>query len=165
MKLVLAVCSATAAFVAAGEEWTFEVESDAPRVVSCTVGRDWPVRMATHDVMAVDANGAATPVPWILDTTGDQPELVFLAAGNRHFTLVPRSSQPSAAEVTTSTNATVEPEFTLEDVRGVLSDIARSGNREGVKSLLEKYGASKLSAIDPNDYAALLKDAEVLKNA
>lgn len=59
----------------------------------------------------------------------------------------------------------VEPELTLEDVRGVLSDIARSGNREGVKSLLEKYGASKLSAIDPNDYAALLKDAEGLKNA
>lgn len=68
-------------------------------------------------------------------------------------------SQPSAID------ATVEPEFTLEDVRGVLSDIARSGNREGVKSLLEKYGASRLSAIDPNDYAALLKDAEVLKNA
>lgn len=59
----------------------------------------------------------------------------------------------------------IEPELTLEDVRGVLSDIARSGNREGVKSLLEKYGASKLSAIDPNDYRSLLKDAEVLKNA
>lgn len=59
----------------------------------------------------------------------------------------------------------VEQELTLEDVRGVLSDIARRGNREGVKSLLEKYGASKLSAIDPNDYATLLKDAEVLKNA
>lgn len=80
--------------------------------------------------------------------------------------LVPgNDSQPSATEVTTSTNATTEPELTLEDVRGILSDIARSGNREGVKSLLEKYGASKLSAIDPNDYAALLKDAEGLKNA
>ena len=74
-------------------------------------------------------------------------------------------SQPSTPEVATSTNATAEPELTLEDVRGILSDIARSGNREGVKSLLEKYGASKLSAIDPNDYAALLKDAEGLKNA
>lgn len=73
-------------------------------------------------------------------------------------------SHPSTPDVTTN-NATAEPEFTLEDVRGVLSDIARNGNREGVKSLLEKYGASKLSAIDPNDYAALLKDAEVLKNA
>lgn len=74
-------------------------------------------------------------------------------------------SQPPTLEVTTATNATAEPKLTLEDVRGVLSDIARSGNREGVKSLLEKYGASKLSAIDPNDYAALLKDAEGLKNA
>ena len=58
-----------------------------------------------------------------------------------------------------------EPKLTLEDVRGVLADIARCGNREGVKTLLEKYGASKLSAIDPKDYASLLKDAEVLRNA
>ncbi len=57
------------------------------------------------------------------------------------------------------------PKLTLEDVRGALSDIARGGNREGVKALLEKYGASKLSAIDPGCYAALLKDAEGLKNA
>ena len=57
------------------------------------------------------------------------------------------------------------PKLSLEDVRGALSDIARGGNREGVKALLEKYGASKLSAIDPSCYAALLKDAEELKNA
>lgn len=75
-----------------------------------------------------------------------------------------QDTQTAPAEPTVPSEQ-IEPELTLEDVRGVLSDIARSGNREGVKSLLEKYGASKLSAIDPNDYAALLKDAEVLKNA
>ena len=98
MRIALIVCVAAAGLAAAGEEWSFEVDADAPRVVSCTVGRDWPARMANHDVAAIDANGATTPVPWTLDTTGDQPELVFLAAGNRHFTLLPRSSQPSAAE-------------------------------------------------------------------
>ena len=89
-QFVVMLCSVAAAVVVAGEEWSFEVEPDAPRVVSCTVGRDWPARMATHDVAAIDANGAATPVPWTLDTTGDQPELVFLAAGHTHFTLLPR---------------------------------------------------------------------------
>lgn len=57
------------------------------------------------------------------------------------------------------------PKLSFEDVRGVLADIARAGNREGVKSLLEKYGASKLSALDPKCYADILKDAEVLRNA
>lgn len=57
------------------------------------------------------------------------------------------------------------PKLSFEDVRGVLADIARAGNREGVKALLEKYGASKLSALDPKSYADVLKEAEVLKNA
>lgn len=70
-----------------------------------------------------------------------------------------------ASNVPTAPAEPDEPKLTLEDVRGVLSDIARCGNREGVKTLLEKYGASKLSAIAPNDYASLLKDAEELKNA
>ena len=75
-----------------------------------------------------------------------------------------QDTQTAPAELTAPAES-VEPELTLEDVRGVLSDIARSGNREGVKSLLEKYGASKLSALAPEHYAAILKDAEGLKNA
>ncbi len=90
MKTIAIACVAMAACAAVAEEWTFEVEADAPRVVSCKVGRDWPTRLATHDVAAVGADGAVTPVPWTLDTTGDQPELVFLADGHTHFTLLPR---------------------------------------------------------------------------
>ena len=85
MKSIAIACVAAAGFAVAAEEWTFEVEANAPRVVSCKVSRDWPARMAAHDVAAVDADGVATPVPWTLDTTGDQPELVFLAAGNRRL--------------------------------------------------------------------------------
>ena len=72
---------------------------------------------------------------------------------------------PAAPETPAAPAEPKAPKLTLEDVRGALSNIARGGNREGVKALLEKYGASKLSAIDPNCYAALLKDAEELKNA
>ena len=34
-----------------------------------------------------------------------------------------------------------------------------------IRTLLQKYGASKLSAVDPKHYEALLKDAEVLDDA
>ncbi len=80
-----------AGFLAVAGEWTFEVEAHAPHVVSCKVGRDWLARMATNDVASVADDGTATPVPWTLDTTGNQPELVFLAAGHTHFTLLPRA--------------------------------------------------------------------------
>lgn len=90
------------------------------------------------------------------------------SAGNEEESAPADESQPAATEVSNALTVPAvpaEPKLTLEDVRGVLADIARCGNREGVKTLLEKYGASKLSAIDPRDYASLLKDAEELKNA
>lgn len=77
----------------------------------------------------------------------------------------PAESQEPVQDIQTTPAEQIEPELTLEDIRGILADIARAGNREGVKALLEKYGASKLSALDPEHYAAILKDAEGLKNA
>ena len=44
----------------------------------------------------------------------------------------------------------------------MLADKSRAGYTEQVRELLHKYGASKLSAVDPNDYEALLYDAEGL---
>lgn len=52
---------------------------------------------------------------------------------------------------------------TLEQVRAVLADKSQQGFTADVRSLLEKYGAPKLSQIDPVNYAALLADAEELK--
>jgi hypothetical protein len=52
---------------------------------------------------------------------------------------------------------------TLEQVRAVLADKSQQGFTADVRALLEKYGAPKLSQIDPANYAALLADAEGLK--
>lgn len=57
------------------------------------------------------------------------------------------------------------PTITLEQVRAVLVDKTHDGFTTDVQALLRKYGASKLSAIDPKNYAALLKDAEEIGNA
>ena len=51
----------------------------------------------------------------------------------------------------------------LEQVRAVLADKSQQGLTAEVRTLLEKYGAPKLSQIDPANYAALLADAEQLK--
>lgn len=50
----------------------------------------------------------------------------------------------------------------LEKVRGVLAEKSRSGKTAEVRAIIQKYGADRLSGIDPKDYAAVLADAEVL---
>ncbi len=61
--------------------------------------------------------------------------------------------------------APAEPALTLEQVRAVLADKSRQGFTAEIRALLQKYGASKLSGIDPSNYKALLADAEVLTDA
>ena len=70
----------------------------------------------------------------------------------------------SAAEPSEETPVT-EPALTLEEVRAVLAEKSRKGHTVEIRSLLQKYGADKLSKIDPANYKALLADAEVLKDA
>lgn len=60
--------------------------------------------------------------------------------------------------------APAEPVLTLEQVRAVLADKSRQGYTAQIRSLLQKYGAPKLSGIDPSNYNALLHDVEGLGN-
>ncbi len=55
--------------------------------------------------------------------------------------------------------------ITLDEVRAVLAEKSHDGFTAEVRELLQKYGAQKLSGVDPKHYAALLKDAEVLGHA
>lgn len=59
-------------------------------------------------------------------------------------------------------DAPVKPTLTLEQVRAVLADKSRKGFTAQIRSLLQKYGAAKLSGIDPANYEALLAEVEVL---
>ena len=58
-----------------------------------------------------------------------------------------------------------ESQLTLEQVRAVLADKSRKGHTAEIRSLLQKYGAAKLSGIDPVHYEALIAEAEVLTDA
>ena len=78
------------------------------------------------------------------------------------------AEQFSVSEETVSVEKAItenKSELTLEQVRGILAEKSRNGHTAEIRSLLEKYGATKLSAVDPKHYEALLKDAEVLDDA
>lgn len=47
----------------------------------------------------------------------------------------------------------------------MLADKSRQGHTAEIRTLLQKYGAAKLSGVDPSNYRALLADAEVLTDA
>ena len=55
-----------------------------------------------------------------------------------------------------------KPALTLEQVRAVLAEKSRAGHTAAIRALLQKYGASKLSGIDPKHYEALLQEVEAL---
>ncbi|MBT3273416.1 MAG: DNA ligase [Spirochaetales bacterium] len=59
----------------------------------------------------------------------------------------------------------VESVLSLEAVRAILADVSRAGFTAQIRILLQKYGASKLSGIDPANYKALLADVEELTDA
>lgn len=67
--------------------------------------------------------------------------------------------EPDAKEASANSP---EPVLTLEAVRAVLADMSRKGYTAQIRSLLQTYGASKLSEIDPANYKALLEDVEGL---
>ena len=77
-------------------------------------------------------------------------------------TLVTDSLQEEPPKLPEKPKAEALPEITLEQVRGVLADKSRSGHTAEVRAIIQKYGADRLSEIDPKDYPAVLKEAEVL---
>ena len=61
---------------------------------------------------------------------------------------------------TTSPPAKETKPLTLEEVRAELSKLSRAGKTPVVKQLLGKFGASKLSDVDPSQYWTLMAMAQ-----
>ena len=70
-------------------------------------------------------------------------------------------------------NSTAEPEkviperkaLSFEEVRKTAADKSRQGFTDEVRSLIQKYGADKLSGIDAAQYEVFLKELEVIGHA
>lgn len=81
---------------------------------------------------------------------------------------------PQQAEVTEEPKPEPKPEpapaaeektYSFQEVRGIMAGLSGKGKKAEAKNLLQKYGANRLSEIKPEDYAALVADAEVIANA
>ena len=103
-------------------------------------------RISELDTAIRDLRSAAATINDVADTLADA------------FSTELADAAPDAA-------APAEPVLTLEQVRAVLADKSRKGHTAEIHALLHKYGAAKLSGIDPTNYKALLADAEGLADA
>ncbi|CDG04262.1 hypothetical protein [Lactococcus lactis] len=75
--------------------------------------------------------------------------------------------EPQDSPVTKSPEETKEqpkPDVTLEEVRAVLARKSQEGFTAQVKSIIERFGATKLSEIDSKDFEEVLLAAEELTN-
>lgn len=52
-----------------------------------------------------------------------------------------------------------EKVITIEEVRAVLAEKSREGKVKEVKALIQKHGAEKLTALNPDCYKEILKEA------
>ena len=72
-----------------------------------------------------------------------------------------KSDEPTT--VTEEQSKTAEEKvLTLEEVRAFLAEKSRAGFTDQIREILVKHGAEKLSAVNPSEYEAVLKEAEVL---
>jgi hypothetical protein len=69
-------------------------------------------------------------------------------------------SEPQAVEPIQK--ADNPPKVSIEKIRAVLAEKSQSGKTAEVRVLLQKFGAAKLSEIEPDKYPELLKAAEAL---
>ena len=75
----------------------------------------------------------------------------------------PEVTNPQKASGTESSNKEEKPVVTIEQVRALLAEKSQAGLTSKVKSLLESFGANKLSAVAAEDYEKLLAAAKDLK--
>ena len=57
-----------------------------------------------------------------------------------------------------------KPAIEIFEVRSKLAEYSQAGFTSEIRALLRKFGAAKLSEVDPKDYEALLAEAEKLND-
>lgn len=84
-----------------------------------------------------------------------------LAQDSKTASVVPATDTPTAP-IEQEAPKEEKPTVTMEQVRAVLAQKSKDGKKAQVKALLLKYDSGKLSGVKPEDYPALLAEAEVL---
>lgn len=97
--------------------------------------------------------------------SADAAEIAELLSGTETSSKKTAEVQANTETPAPAAEETPVKVYTFEEVRGILSDKARSGFRAEVKALLTSHGVKQLSDItDPAVFAELVAEAEVLGN-
>lgn len=96
---------------------------------------------------------------------GDSLQILADAMASDETKEEPRKKPKPKSESKAEPLAEGKCDVTLETVRAVCAEKSRAGFTAEVKAIITKYGADKLSAVKPEDYAAVLAEVEVLGNA
>lgn len=72
------------------------------------------------------------------------------------------TGKPQKVEKQDAVQEQQENPATLEGIRALMAQKTQEGKSKEIKELLQKYGAVKLSAVKPEDYPALMQEAQVL---
>ncbi len=73
------------------------------------------------------------------------------------------AKKSETADVSSEEKQPPEKQPTLEEVRALMAEKNREGHREAVKAIIHKYGANKLTALDPAHFAQVLKEVGEIK--
>lgn len=95
------------------------------------------------------------------EASGKLDEVISIIEGTVDTTPV----TPAAAETAAVEEVKEEQKVTIDDLRKKLATMAGNGHKAAVKKLLEKYGSTKISGVDPKDYENLMRDALEVENA
>ena len=102
----------------------------------------------------------------LADLTGAVAEI---AAEFGEVKKVEKTEEPKAEEKKEEPKAEApkakEKKYTLEDVRKALAEKSGAGFTDDVRALLQKHGASKLSAIKEEEYAAIMEEVQDIGSA
>lgn len=76
--------------------------------------------------------------------------------------IVENTPESPCQEGDSSAKKHTSPSVTIDQVHAALAEKSGDGKTAEVKALLYKYDAGKLSGVKPEDYAALLEEAQKL---
>lgn len=81
-----------------------------------------------------------------------------------HVGDTPEKESVADAPVEQEKNTAETPEkgYEMEDIRKKLAVLSSDGKTTEIRELLGRYGARRLSEVKPEDYAAVMKEAEAL---
>ena len=82
--------------------------------------------------------------------------------GTKEKAVKEQKQDAAKAQPESAAEAQQESPATLEGIRALMAQKTQEGKSKEIKELLQKYGAAKLSAVKPEDYPALMQEAQVL---